>query len=263
MFFCSGTNPDKACTDIQAVSYNGPGAFTYGVEGREGGPWASRYLHMPSSESGLTIGRGYDMKTKSETKIINDLVDVGVSKENAAKIAKAAGKKGGSAAAVIGQQSLGDFSITPEQQNKLFKKSYDEETKEVIRICTKKDVVATYGATDWDKLDPAIKDILVDLKFRGDYSPAVRKDLQKKIVDNDLQGFRDAVAAIKKVPQDRMDGRLAYLDAALEEQKKTKVLAPTLAGSGVPKAGPASSTPVFGAPPPLRSGGAVVNKNPI
>ena len=45
------------------------GLLTYKAMGMEGGDFHSRKLHVPSDRSGLTIGRGYDMKEKSSYKI--------------------------------------------------------------------------------------------------------------------------------------------------------------------------------------------------
>lgn len=89
---------------------------------------------------------------------------------------------------------------------------------DVKRICTKSDVVEKYGPCDWDKLNTAIVEILVDLRFRGDYNPTSRTFLQKYVAKNDLDGF---VAAMKlasnwiNVPTDRFNRRNDYLIEAL------------------------------------------------
>ena len=36
--------------------------------------------------------------------------------------------------------------------------AYEALAKDVLRICSKRDVVNKYGATDWDNLDPRIRD---------------------------------------------------------------------------------------------------------
>ena len=51
------------------------GRLTFDAEGQEGGPFHSRHLHVPSSASGLTIGRGYDMKRRSKSDVRDDLAD--------------------------------------------------------------------------------------------------------------------------------------------------------------------------------------------
>lgn len=262
MFNCKGANVNKACADIKLVNYKGAGAFTYGVEGAEGGPYASRYLHVPSPSSGLTLGRGYDMKDKTFTKIKNDLIKADIKPDQAEKIAKAAGKKGGDAEDIISNQTLGDFSIEPEQQNKLFKIAYEDAEKDVKRISGKDDVVSAYGATDFESLNPAIKEILVDLRFRGDYTGTSRKSLQPAIVSNNVSDFKKAVADLKGIPKDRMLKRLEYLDSALAEEKKNQVQKPFITQP------PTSIKPLtqqqilnmpsMSTPPPLRKGGQAI-----
>ena len=73
------------------------GKLTFDAEGSEGGQFHSRKLHVPSMVSGLTIGRGYDMKKKSPAKIIQDLTAAGIDKKDAAILSKASGLSGQSA----------------------------------------------------------------------------------------------------------------------------------------------------------------------
>src|SRR5690606_15881110 len=54
------------------------GGLTFDAEGTEGGKYHSRVLHVPGPSSGLTIGRGYDMGSKSAGEITTDLVAAGV-----------------------------------------------------------------------------------------------------------------------------------------------------------------------------------------
>ena len=85
------------------------------------------------------------------------------------------------------------------------------------RISGKSDVVLAYGKTDWDKLNSNIKDIVVDLKFRGDYTGSTRKLIQKSIADNDLAAFKKVLKEKtnwSNVPQDRFDRRVTFLDKA-------------------------------------------------
>lgn len=55
--------------------------MTFDAEGQEGGAYHSRKPHVPDSNSGLTIGRGYDIKQKTEAKITRDFTDCGISTE--------------------------------------------------------------------------------------------------------------------------------------------------------------------------------------
>lgn len=195
------------------------GVLTFEAEGQEGGPYHSRTLHVPSLTSGLTIGRGYDMKTKSKAQIKRDLVSVGVSEANATTLADAAGLAGESAKKFVRDNNLESFEISAEAQLKLFEVSYKSEASEVRRVCDKGDTKKVYGAVDWDKLDPMIKDVLVDLKFRGDYTGISRKIIQQHVAANDVAAFAKAVATRANwpnVPVDRFNRRKEFVKGALK-----------------------------------------------
>lgn len=194
------------------------GKVTFESEGAEGGSYHSRTLHVPSLTSGLTIGRGYDMKLKSPAKISKDLVSAGVAQKEAALLAKASGKSGPLAKSFISTNKLDKFEITQQVQVKLFDISYKEEEAETRRLCTKADVEAKYGKCNWATLGSAIKQILVDLKFRGDYTGSTRKFLQKHVVANDSKEFLKALSdrsnwMLLRVPQDRFQRRVNFFKA--------------------------------------------------
>ncbi len=196
----------------------GKGGLTFDAEGREGGPYHSRHFHVPSSGSGLTIGRGYDMKLRSKSEIRDDLAEAGLDPTVAALISQAAGLAGGQAEEFIEENDLEDFEITQEQQLKLFEVEYARKAADTRRLATKADVTRLYGATDWQALDPTIMEVLVDLRFRGDYTPATRRFLQGCVANNDLEAFARELgnqASWPGVPNDRFQRRKAVCEAAL------------------------------------------------
>jgi hypothetical protein len=201
------------------------GKLTFEAEGTEQGLFHSRVLHVPSSSSGLTIGRGYDMKKKTSTKILHDLTRVGIPAEIAKLLAGASGLYGSSATKFMDsslpatgrnsepKKTLKDFEISQEQQVQLFNISYQEEMADTKRICTKEDTTRKYGACNWDLLDTGIKEVLIDLKFRGDYTPDSRLFLQKSVSDNDTAEFFNLISDIsrwKGVPSDRFKRRVDF-----------------------------------------------------
>ena len=191
------------------------GRLTFESEGAEGGAFHSRILHVPSATSGLTIGRGYDMKMKGAVKIKNDLLAAGIPHKDAALLANAAGLADSAAKAFIVAHKLEKYEITQQQQVKLFEISYREEEAETKRLCTKPDVEAKYGRCNWVRLDSAIRQILVDLKFRGDYTGGTRRFLQKHVVANDTKAFLMALSdrsnwLLLRVPQDRFQRRVTF-----------------------------------------------------
>lgn len=198
------------------------GLVTWESEGQEGGPYHSRKLTVPSDSSGLTVGRGYDMKERKKTDIIQDLMASQVSLADATVIAGAAGLSGESAKDFIVRNKLENFEISKTGQKLLFLLTYEGIKADVKRICSKADVVEKYGATDWNKLDPAIIDILVDLRFRGDYTPRARALIQRFVAANDLPAFAKALNLSSNwtnVPRDRFNRRVAFINNALTAHK--------------------------------------------
>jgi len=199
------------------------GQLTFDAEGLETrGAYFSREAHWPGGASGVTIGRGYDMKHRSAETIVSDLTTAGVPLADAERLAQGAGLTGQDAADFIAQEDVKAVEITPLAQKNLFSTVYDHYESEVQRISNKPDTVDKYGSVDWDNLDPAIKDVAVDLIYRGDYTPATRKSIQPLMVANDVQGLHDLLSDETKmtvdwgVPQDRFERRRDSLGAALD-----------------------------------------------
>ncbi len=182
---------DPTASDDFKVS---KGQFTFDAEGPKG---VACKPTVPTDDSGLTIGRGYDLKKKKAAQVVSELTEIGLSQEDAELYAKAVGLKGKDARKFMAEHALPDLDAG--QQKELFEVSYDEKEREVRRICNKADVVQKYGRVDWKKLNPAIFDMVVDLAYRGDYTgdkghPPTRQKIQQYIVANDLKGFTAAMA---------------------------------------------------------------------
>lgn len=194
------------------------GLLTFDAEGMEQrGRYFSRNPHVPTDSSGVTLGRGYDMRDKTGAMIQADLLACGLDSTAAALFAKAAGLSGGGGKSFITQNNLSNFEITPGQQKLLFALTYQQMVSDVLRICQKPDLVARYGATDWATLPAKVRDLVVDLRYRGDYTPSSRERLQPLLVANNSAGIRQLMAdeaywcGPEKVPQDRFRRRRDYL----------------------------------------------------
>ena len=189
------------------------GLLTFDAEGMEGGVFHSRKLHVPSDSSGLTIGRGYDMKEKSSQKIETDLNLAGVANRRAIILGRASKLSGNQARQFIVDQSLEEFEISIETQEKLFNISYNEMSADVQRICNKPDCIKAYGEVNWNNLNAAIKEVIVDLRYRGDYTPASRKLIQKMVAKNDIEQFILTLSNRElwgQVPEDRFNRRVNF-----------------------------------------------------
>ena len=201
------------------------GQLTFDAEGCENrGPYFSRKPHVPGAYSGVTIGRGYDLSQRHPNDVVRDLSQCGIPKRTAEQLSKSCGSKGSHAKKAVDHHRLSTIEITPEQQKKLFEKAYGELEQDVKRICAKGDVVKAYGKTDWNNLSPAIAEVLVDLRYRGDYTPATRKKLQKRVARNDLDGFYACLSDApywqrQGVPSDRYKRRVQFIQQAMGKQQ--------------------------------------------
>ncbi|TSC31415.1 calcium-binding protein [Corallococcus sp. Z5C101001] len=199
------------------------GQLTFDAEGQETrGAYFSRKAHCPGGASGVTIGRGYDMRERTQESVVSDLIAAGVPRGDAELLAQGAKLTGNEAAHFIARADVKVIQISPMAQKKLFSAVYGQYAADVKRISSKSDTVAKYGNVDWENLDPALKDVVVDLRYRGDYTPATRREIQEIIAHNDLQGLYDVLSNQAKmtgewgVPRDRFERRRDYLAAALK-----------------------------------------------
>lgn len=82
------------------------------------------------------------------------------------------------------------------------------------RIFTKSDVVKKYGKADWSTRKQPIKELVVDLLYRGDNSPETRTFLQKPVVQNDVKKLAALMSNRRlwsRVPYDRFKRRMDYM----------------------------------------------------
>jgi hypothetical protein len=150
------------------------GQVTFDAEGNDNSksPYYSRVIQWPGNAlSGVTLGRGYDMGGRSEAKVASDLVAAGRPLDKANAFAKGAGKKGPDAEKFVkeNKEKLGE--ISQEVQKKLFENTYPtyvtSARQNYDNWTTDDNGKALARKVEWDKLDPAIRDILVDFVYQG------------------------------------------------------------------------------------------------
>ena len=205
----------RSCYTVKSAPSPTEGGLTWGTEGDEGGPYHSRRLHVPDGNSGLTLGRGYDLRERLGANVQADLANAGLVGDMAFKISAAAGKRGADASRFVIDNDLLDFEITPQVQLRLFEKVYEFMLKEVQRISNDGDTVRLHGRVDWNKLDQRILDVLIDLRYRGDYTRYSRAFLQKHVANNDFLKFKAEVGKKSNwtnVPEVRFERRKAYVE---------------------------------------------------
>ncbi|RMH83312.1 hypothetical protein EA796_17420 [Pseudomonas sp. AOB-7] len=195
------------------------GQLTFDVEGNdiEDSRFFSRVPHWPPvGASGVTIGRGYDVGHQPNVR--DDLESVGISEPLLSWLSGGKGLTKNNARDYLNAASaeIRSAQITRKQQHELFIFVYEFMERDVRRICEKRDVIEVYGVTNWDALHSKIKDMLVDLRYRGDYTPNIRALLQEYVANNDLARFSEVIKTRsnwpESLPSDRFLRRSRYLD---------------------------------------------------
>ncbi|MCB9746021.1 MAG: SH3 domain-containing protein [Alphaproteobacteria bacterium] len=221
------------------------GQLTFDAEGTEGGKYHTRTAHWPGGASGVTIGRGYDLGQHSKKDILADMGAAGIAEGDANKFTPAAGKTGTSAKDWLAQNKASLPEISLDQQKLLFNIVYDRLAADVERISGNYARIVSERdggerkdyEVNWDTIHPAIRDLVVDLRYRGDYTPTSRKKVQPLVIANDLKGLANHMAdrtAWSAVPKDRFERRAAYMKEAVEGGGKTDLQGNTPVGGETP-----------------------------
>jgi len=145
------------------------GQVTFDAEGNDepSSRFFSRHIHWPEKmESGVTIGRGYDLGSRSEASVRNQLQAAGVPAHQAAMIAKGATLKSTQASQFVQNNQASIGTISHQQQIQLFEAIYPDY---VQRAHTNYDNYTNGqpGKVAWQDLHPAIRDIMVDFVYQG------------------------------------------------------------------------------------------------
>lgn len=225
------------------------GQLTFDAEGAEGGKYHSRTIHWPGGVSGVTIGRGYDMGQRTSKQILGHMEAAGITGTQATLLSQSAGLTGKAAGDWTSANKSKVGEITPEQQEALFNIVYAEMKKSVTDISERggeKGAKTVYGDVDFDKLHPAIMDLVVDLRYRGDYHSESRKKVQPLMVKNDLKGLATLMADRnywKSVPEDRFNRRKKFMADAVAGKSQPSTLT-----DGPKKEEPKPQTPTTSGP---------------
>ncbi|WP_342325354.1 peptidoglycan-binding protein [Kosakonia sp. BYX6] len=132
-------------------------------------PFFSRILHWPEvGGSGVTLGRGYDMGSRSSGEILSTLRQAGIEEYKAQLCAKAAGLKNREASQFVGVYGPFVGEITHQQQIRLFEISYREKIEYSKGVYSRQvRRLRIINALAWNSLDPAIRDSFIDTLFQG------------------------------------------------------------------------------------------------
>jgi len=178
----------------------------------------SRKPHWPGGASGVTIGRGYDMKFRTRDEIRSDLTAAGVSRRATRKLSKGAGLEGRKASRFAHRKRR--LVLTAAQQNLLFEQVYRWYEMETQRLVCKWEGAADASCDAiWMRMDGSIQELLIDLRYRGDLTRTRWTSwLSASAASNDLTAFAAVMGdreVWSAVPPDRFNRRKTHADAAL------------------------------------------------
>lgn len=169
---------------------------TFDAEGLEAnGAHFSRAISWPQrAQSGVTIGRGYDMGQRTSEQIVRDLTMAGMNPVDARFLSLAALKRGKEAERFVLRHRSSAPILSPQAQKALFETvSVPEMIRDIQRIFAKSDTVRAYGRASWHSLSLIAQELVFDLRYRGDYTPTTRRAIQKLLVDRDYEGLRSVI----------------------------------------------------------------------
>ncbi|NOH82469.1 type VI secretion system tip protein VgrG [Vibrio sp. 03-59-1] len=199
------------------------GQLTFSSEGNdnESSPYFTRIPHIPNNngivigDSGITFGRGLDIGKRKPSEITEFFANMSkhcspISDNLLKWIQDGAGKTKQAAYEHYKQLNFmvakEDQLLTRKQQHFLFLEIYPEYEKKTERLVTKADVRTAYDKEHvivWERLPANVKDVLVDLTYRGDntgskdpkgstrawFIPALVYDIKNNITDTNSSFF--------------------------------------------------------------------------
>jgi hypothetical protein len=157
------------------------------------------------------------MGHRTRLQVERELAYAGVDHQDALELSAAAGLRGEQAERFVLENKQFAPIISTAAQLRLFEGVTTVEVlSDIRRIFSKPDVVARYGRAEWATLPRPIQELVFDLRYRGDYTPAVRERIQPHIVRHDVDGLRKAMSDVSYwgslgVPQDRIIRRIGLL----------------------------------------------------
>lgn len=200
------------------------GQLTFDAEGNDNkdSPYFSRHIHWPGGVSGVTIGRGYDLGQQNDPSSDFDSIELSQPLNNWLVESKGLSGQDAKNRYKSADNSIRSYEITRKQQYDLFVITYNRLEADVKRICQKVDTIRMYhpnpNATPeqaWNDIPEKIKEVLVDLRYRGDYTPHARSLIQRYAYSGDLSLFGTVLSnktMWPNVPQDRFLRRVRFYE---------------------------------------------------
>lgn len=200
------------------------GQLTFDAEGNDNkdSPYFSRHIHWPGGVSGVTIGRGYDLGQQNDPSSDFDSIELSQPLNNWLVESKGFSGLDAKNRYKSADNNIRSYEITRKQQYDLFVITYNRLEADVKRICQKIDTIRMYHPNPnttpeqaWDDIPEKIREVLVDLRYRGDYTPHARSLIQRYAYSGDLYLFGKVLSnktMWPNVPQDRFLRRVRFYE---------------------------------------------------
>lgn len=141
------------------------GQITFDAEGNDlaDSLYFSRKLHWPAGKSGVTLGRGYDMRHRTRPQVYSQLIEAGFDSAAAENFSLGATLSGPSAQAFV-KQNLDVFgAISHQEQIVLFEEVlYPAYEAAAVR---RYESVAVRNSPKWNELNERIRGVAVDFTY--------------------------------------------------------------------------------------------------
>lgn len=155
----------------------------------EGSDAQTKHVHWPHTDaSGVTLGKGYDIGSRSKAQVIADLTAAGMDEAQAKTIAEGAGLTGDAAGAWVNANKGAVGEISRDVQIRLLGTMLDQYTQRAKTTATATTAngqnqnaagreqkegkpPGTYVMTEqeWNNLHPAMTELVTDLAYQGGY----------------------------------------------------------------------------------------------
>jgi hypothetical protein len=142
------------------------GQVTFDAEGNDipNSPYFSRRLHWPGGASGVTLGRGYDMRHRTSNSVLSDLIASGVDTISAEKFSRGAGLSSQAARDFVNVNRDEFGAISREAQRILFEEVVYPRYVDAAR--QQYNSVANSNSPKWENLDVRVRDVAVDFTYQ-------------------------------------------------------------------------------------------------
>lgn len=159
------TNNYLQAASMGSLVENTPAAYadTYSMTYNNEIGTTSNTVHVPSSNSGVTIGPGYDLAHRTEDEVLNDLMSIGLSEQDAILLSEGVGFTGEDAK-MFNESIAGIINLSDEEQKELFNKVVPTYIDRAKKQYNQLDID---NKPDWNDLPDVVASLLVDYAYNA------------------------------------------------------------------------------------------------